>query len=89
MLLFADKSACHAGQGGNDLLGNRKQVADQELVRGNIALVSAHHLPSSYVDLMAGLNMIQAVHSSRVRNALCSLMVLRMLVAWETAAYFA
>lgn len=31
--------AC-TGEGGNDLLGNKKQVADQTLVRGNLALVS-------------------------------------------------
>ena len=29
-----------AGQGGNDLLGSREQVADQKLDRGNLALVS-------------------------------------------------
>lgn len=31
---------CLTGQGGNDLLGNRKQTGHQELVRGNLALVS-------------------------------------------------
>ena len=29
-----------SGQGGNDLLGNRKQTDDQKLVAGNLALVS-------------------------------------------------
>ena len=33
---------CATGQGGNDLLGNRKQTGHQELVRGNLALVSDH-----------------------------------------------
>ena len=28
------------GQGGNDLLGNRKQQGEQKLVLGNLALVS-------------------------------------------------
>jgi hypothetical protein len=28
-----------AGQGGNELLGNKKQVAHQKLERGNLALV--------------------------------------------------
>lgn len=28
----------YTGQGGNDLLGNKRQIADQKLVRGNLAL---------------------------------------------------
>ncbi len=44
-----EHTTCHMqcvrapGQGGNDLLGTRKQVANQELERGNIALVMAPH----------------------------------------------
>lgn len=28
----------YTGQGGNDLLGNKRQVKDQEMIRGNLAL---------------------------------------------------
>ena len=28
----------YTGQGGNDLLGNKRQIADQVLKRGNLAL---------------------------------------------------
>ena len=31
---------CCTGEGGNDLLGNKKQIGNQELQRGNAALVS-------------------------------------------------
>ena len=31
---------CYTGEGGNDLLGNMKQIGNQKLQKGNAALVS-------------------------------------------------
>ena len=33
-------SVCCTGEGGNNLLGNKKQINNQDLQRGNAALVS-------------------------------------------------
>ena len=42
-----------AGQGGNDLLGNRQQNGEQQLRLGNLALVSLpkHHLPQLHTGI--------------------------------------
>ena len=52
-----DKSVkLNAGQGGNDLLGNRKQTGDQKLVAGNLALVSA--LPQLIFDPLSACSQL-------------------------------